>query len=88
MIIEKFFDVAFAMITTTISLLPNLSFMSNFLSYSAPITQDFVDMLDKASYFLPIGLIIIGILISISFYLLKFIISIINWLIAKIPGLS
>lgn len=47
-----------------------------------------IELLASVSYFMPVGVLQLALIVFIAFHGLEFIISIVNWIIAKIPTID
>lgn len=84
MLTEVILDPIFWIIKTFLNLIPAYSLPASFSSG----VDSFFDLIATTGYFLPLSTIAtIGGLV-LGFYGVKFVISGINWLIAKIPTIS
>lgn len=84
------------MITQTIlnMMFNTVSFMVNFFPAIVIPTDligslaGFVELLAVSSYFIPIGVFQLCVIVFVAFHGMEFIISVVNWVISKIPTIS
>lgn len=84
------------MITQTIlnMMFNTVSFMVNFFPAIVIPTDligslaGFVELLAVSSYFIPIGVFQLCVIVFVAFHGMEFIISVVNWVISKIPSIS
>lgn len=84
MITELLLSLVKSLVLATLSIIPVLSIPAGLLGSVA----GFIELLVEASVFLPVGVIIICIGWFIALYNLNFLMSIVNWVIRKIPTIS
>lgn len=84
MIIQSIFQIFFDLASFIISLLPDISqFVDERFGGMA-----FVGLMQTISWIIPINTVFNCIIIGIMFYNAKFTVSVINWIIRKIPTIS
>jgi len=84
MIVEAILSPIFYLINAFLGILPSFELPA---SFTGSMTI-FFDLLKGASYFLPLGTIAIILGLVLSFYVLKFTISVVNWVLGKIPTIN
>ena len=84
MITELFLSLVKSLVLGTLSIIPVLSVPNGLLDFVA----GFVELLVEVSIFLPVGVILLCIGWFIALYNLNFLMSIVNWIIRKIPTIS
>lgn len=84
MITELLLSLVKSIVIGALSIIPVLSVPAGLLGSVA----GFIELLVEASIFLPVGVIIICIGWFIALYNLNFLMSIVNWVIRKIPTIS
>lgn len=84
MITELLLSLVKSLVLASLSIIPILSVPDGLLGSVA----GFVELLVEASIFLPVGVIILCIGWFIALYNLNFLMSIVNWVIRKIPTIS
>lgn len=84
MITELLLSLVKTIVLATLSIVPALSIPDGLLGSVA----GFIELLFEASIFLPVGVIILCIGWFIALYNLNFLMSIVNWVIRKIPTIS
>jgi hypothetical protein len=84
LITELLLSLVKSLVLAILSIIPVLSVPAGLLGSVA----GFIELLVEASIFLPVGTIIICIGWFIALYNLNFIMSIVNWVIRKIPTIS
>lgn len=84
MITEVFIDAIITPVAMFINFFPALAIPTDLIGSIA----GFIELLAVSSYFIPIGVFQLCIIVFLSFHSLEFIISVINWVISKIPTIS
>ena len=84
MITELLLVIVKVLVIGTLSIIPVLAVPAGLLGHVA----GFVELLVEASIFLPVGVILLCIGWFIALYNLNFLMSIVNWVIRKIPTIS
>jgi len=84
MIVEIIFDALFFVINGLLNFLPVFTIPSDFLNSIGGI----IELLAIVGHFMPIGVLQVALTVFVLFHGLEFVISIINWLIAKIPTIE
>ena len=84
LILDLLLTLVFGFATFVIELIPDLSFDSNFwLAF-----ESVGDVMDGASYLLPMGTFFLCMSVFFLLHNTTFIISIVNWIIRKIPTIQ
>jgi hypothetical protein len=70
-----------------------LLFLIPAIDYTLPTSfmdsyQGLIDLLHKSSFFLPVSSIAVIFSVMVLFYSVRFVISVVNWIIGKIPTIS
>ena len=84
MITELIVNILLGIVDGLLMFLPVLAIPSDFLSGIGGI----IELLAVGSYFVPIGTMQLALIVFISFHSMEFIITVINWLIGKIPTID
>ena len=84
MILQLIVQLIVGVVTLLIDLIPDLDFDSNLFIAFASVK----DVMDGASYLIPFGTFFICMSVFFLLHNTTFIISIFNWIIRKIPGVS
>lgn len=84
MITQIIVDLLLDIVDNVLTWLPVFAIPTDFLSGIGGI----VELFAVASYFMPIGTLQLALIVFIAFHGLEFIISVINWLIGKIPTID
>lgn len=85
MITEFFLELVFGIVTSLLSLLGNFTFPTSSITSAFSVLASF---LQGASYFFPMGTLFSCIGLILGFYVLSFSVSLLNWIIRKIPFLN
>lgn len=84
MILQLLIQLIAGVVTLLIDLIPDIEFDSNILVAFSSVK----DVMDGASYLIPFGTFYICMTVFFLLHNTTFIISIFNWIIRKIPGVS
>lgn len=84
MITEIILNMMFTPVSFMINFFPALVIPTDLIGSLA----GFVELLAVSSYFIPIGVFQLCIIVFVAFHGMEFIISIVNWVISKIPTIS
>lgn len=84
MILELLINLFFGLVIMLINLIPDISLPSGFINGFGSVA----DLLDIASLLIPMGVLASCIAIFFILHNITLIISIFNWIIRKIPGVS
>lgn len=84
MITELIVDLLLDIVDNVMTWLPVLAIPTDFLSGIGGI----IELLAVGSYFMPIGTLQLAIIVFVAFHSMEFIISVVNWLIGKIPTID
>jgi len=85
MISEFLIAMIFGLISDLLQLLPDMSFATD--GFSSAFST-IAGVLSLAGYFMPLDTLGIVLSIGLSFYAFQFFVSLINWVIRKIPTIS
>lgn len=84
MIVQFFLEIVFGLLATFINFFPALVIPTDLLGSLA----GFIELLAITSFFMPIGIFQLCLIIFIAFHGMEFIISVVNWIIGKIPTIT
>lgn len=84
MIVEKILDLFMDLVLGMISLVPSFSIAQQQLGSF----EGLIELFAYSSYFIPYSTLFICLGIGIAFYSAKFAMSVINWIIGKIPTID
>ncbi|MFT8323693.1 MAG: hypothetical protein ABF649_22925 [Bacillus sp. (in: firmicutes)] len=84
MITELLFNISFATLNFFINFFPALVIPTDLLNALGGL----VECLAIVSYFMPIGILQLSLITWLAFQGLRFIVSVVNWLISKIPTIE
>lgn len=84
MIFEALVNIIFGFATLVIEMIPDISLGSNFYAAFGSV----YDVMNGASYILPTGTMFLCTTVYFVLHNTTFVISIINWIIRKIPGVN
>lgn len=86
MITELFLTPIFMLVTFIIDSLPDFAF--SFLNSILGGFGGFIELLSKASFIFPVPAFLTALFTVTTFYSIRFTISLVNWVIRKVPTIS
>lgn len=84
MITKLLIDIFFVTISAFVNFFPAVVIPTDLLNSLG----GFIELLASVSYFMPIGILQLCLGVFIAVYGLEFVISVVNWIIAKIPTIE
>lgn len=84
MITESLLNMMFGTVSFMVNFFPALVIPTDLIGSIA----GFVELLAVSSYFIPIGVFQLCVIVFVAFHGMEFIVSVVNWVISKIPSIS
>lgn len=84
MILELLINLFFGLVNMLLNLIPDITLPSGFINGFSSVR----DLMEYASYLIPIGVFVSCLSVFFILHNITMIISIFNWIIRKIPGVS
>lgn len=84
MLLELLVNIFFGIATVVLGLIPNISFPQGFISAISSVSS----VMNGVAYIMPMGTFMACLTVFFVLHNMTLIISIINWIIRKIPGVN